>query len=205
MIKKVCARLLAVLLLAFTVFLALPAGDSYAGRYSDFAAGLNQNPPEGSKFRPDLEAMLADLANGYRAEKGRKPLTADDEFIVAARAHAADMMLNDFVGHRASTGQDFDSRMRSFVDDITRFPAMAENAARDSQKTPVDAAKVRSLFQQWVKSSGHRRTLTSRNYAYVSTGVIQRGNKIWAVQIFWAAPRTKGMFPKAAPAISISQ
>lgn len=193
------------MVLALPLLLPLLAGHALAGRYSDYANGLNRNPPEGSAYRPDLEALLAELANGYRSEKGRKPLIADDEFIVAARAHAADMMIHDFVGHRASTGQDFDSRMRSFVDDITRFPAMAENAARDSQKTPVDSSKARSLFQQWVKSSGHRRALTSRNYAYVSTGVIQRGNKIWAVQIFWASPRAKGMFPKAAPAISISQ
>ena len=52
------------------------------------------------------------------------------------------MMLNGFMGHKASTGHDFDSRIRVFVDDITRFPAMGENAARDTQKTPVGPAKA---------------------------------------------------------------
>jgi hypothetical protein len=28
----------------------------------------------------------------------------------------------------------------------------------------------------------------------VSTGVIQRGDSIWAVQIFWSPPRQKGIF-----------
>jgi uncharacterized protein YkwD len=84
--------------------------------------------------------------------------------------------------------------MRVFVDDITRFPAMAENAARDTQKTPVDGAKAGALFQQWVESRSHRKALRSREYQFVSTGVIQRGNAIWAVQIFFAAPREKGLF-----------
>jgi len=188
-------RFVALLLLAAALVVGLSSGElAAAGRYRDFAAGLNANPPAGSKFRPDLEQKLSELANAYRAQEGKEPLTPDPMFQVAARAHAADMMINGFMGHRSSTGQDFDSRMRSFVDDITKFPGMAENAARDTQKTPVDAAKARALFSQWVKSRPHRKALVSRNYQFVSTGVIQSGNKIWAVQIFFATPRAKGIF-----------
>ena len=165
-----------------------------AGPYRDYAMGLNANPPAGSKYRPDLEAELVALANSYRSSEGKGSLKSDPAFQVAARAHAADMMINGFMGHKASTGQDFDSRMRVFVDDITRFPGLAENAARDTQKTPVDQQKARALFAQWVKSRPHRKALLSRDYQFVSTGVIQSGNKIWAVQIFFAAPRAKGMF-----------
>lgn len=165
-----------------------------AGPYLDYATQLNRSPPAGSKFRPDLEDQLVGLANAYRAGQDRAALTPDKRFQEAARAHAADMMLNGFMGHKASTGHDFDSRMRVFVDDVTRFPSMAENAARDTQKTPVGAAKARALFQQWVKSRPHRKALTSGSYQFVSTGVIQRGNSIWAVQIFFAAPRERGLF-----------
>lgn len=184
--------ILGLVLLAVPV-VALPRM-ALAGTYRDFAAGLNERPPKGSKFRPDLEAELAGLVNAYRSAEGKPPLAYDPLFLEAARAHAADMMLNDFIGHRASTGHDFDSRMRAFVDDITRFPALAENAARDTQDTPVDGKKARALFQQWVKSRSHRKTLRSLAYASVSTGVIQRGDNIWAVQIFWAKPRDKGIF-----------
>ena len=38
------------------------------------------------------------------------------------------------------------------------------------------------------------KTLGGLDYAFVSTGVVQRGNGIWAVQIFWAKPREKGIF-----------
>lgn len=183
------AELLAILM--WSLALMQPAA---AGPYRDYAMGLNANPPAGTKYRPDLEAELVALANSYRSSEGKGSLKSDPAFQVAARAHAADMMINGFMGHKASTGQDFDSRMRVFVDDITRFPGLAENAARDTQKTPVDRQKARALFAQWVKSRPHRKALLSRDYQFVSTGVIQSGNKIWAVQIFFAAPRAKGMF-----------
>ncbi len=66
------------------------------------------------------------------------------------------------------------------------MPRMAENAARDTQKGEADAGKARRLFQQWVESRPHRKTLLNSGYKFVSTGVVQRGNKIWAVQIFFA-------------------
>ncbi len=165
-----------------------------AETYKSYASRLVRALPAGAKFRPDLEAVLAGLANSYRQQQGKAPLQSSEQFRMAARAHAADMMVNNFIGHRASTGHNFDSRIRAFTEDITVFPAMAENAARESQKTAATVAKARRLFQQWVKSSGHRRALVSRDYAFVSTGVVQRGNTIWAVQIFWANPREKGMF-----------
>lgn len=185
---------LVLMALMLGMWVAEPAALAHAGRYLDYANGVNAHPPKGSTFRPDLEERLVALANAYRAAEGKKPLAGDTVFQNAARAHAADMMVHGFMGHRASTGQDFDSRMRVFVDDITRYPSLAENAARDTQKTPADAGKAQALFGQWVKSRPHRKALLSRNYQFVSTGVIQRGNAIWAVQIFFAAPRQKGMF-----------
>jgi uncharacterized protein YkwD len=165
-----------------------------AGPYRDYAEGLAANPPKGSRFRPDLEATLAALASAYRVEEGKEPITPDDAFQTAARAHAADMMLNGFMGHTASTGQSFQGRLAAFVGDLTKYPSIGENAARDTQDTPVDEAKAQALFQQWVRSSVHRRVLVNRSFRFVSTGVIQRGNKIWAVQIFFGTPRKKGLF-----------
>jgi len=166
----------------------------YAAGYVSFAQSLTAHPPAGSRYRPDLEAELFGLANGYRAQKGKGPLAASKDFLVAARAHAADMMLHNFMGHRASTGQDFDSRMRAFVGDVTKYPAMAENAARDTLGGAADQAKGQRLFQQWVNSSSHARTLRSLDYFFVSTGVIERQGNIWAVQIFWGKPRDKGLY-----------
>lgn len=174
--------------------LMVSGGAALAGPYLDYARGLAANPPKGSVYRPDLEAELVDLLNAYRAEKRKKPVVPDPAFQEAARAHAADMMLHNFMGHSASTGQSFQGRMAAFVGDVTKYPSIGENAARDTQDTPVDAAKARALFQQWVESSSHRKNMINRSFAFVSTGVIQRGDKIWAVQIFFATPRAKGLF-----------
>lgn len=161
-------------------------------RYADFARRMIEQPPAGAEFRADLEERLVRLANGYRSKQGRSPLVDSELLRGAARAHAADMMANDFVGHRASTGHNFESRVRSFLKQPELYPAMAENAARDTQKGPADAAAADRVFAQWVKSGGHRRTLTKRDYASVSTGVIARDGNIWAVQIFFAKPRQAG-------------
>ena len=59
---------------------------------------------------------------------------------------------------------------------------------------PVDAGTAGKLFQQWVASPPHRKALVSLAYNFVSTGVVQHENSIWAVQIFWATPREKGIF-----------
>jgi uncharacterized protein YkwD len=104
------------------------------------------------------------------------------------------MMLHDFMGHSSSTGMSFQGRMAAFVGDVTKYPSIGENAARDTQDTPADDGKARALFQQWVESSPHRKNMVNRSFAFVSTGVIQRGDNIWAVQIFFATPRAKGIF-----------
>lgn len=174
-----------VLLMLVMLVIVATSNCCLAQPYFDYAEGLLHHLPEGAVLRPDLEDTLAGLANAYRAQQGSETLRPSPALRDAARAHAIDMMVNNFMGHRASTGHDFDSRMHVFLGNPMRFPFMAENAAKDSQATPADAAKASSLFRQWVKSAPHRKALVNRTYRFVSTGVVQRGNMIWAVQIFW--------------------
>lgn len=174
--------------------LAAGAGPVLAGPYLDYAQGLAAHPPKGARYRPDLEAELVDLLNAYRAEKGKAPVAADAAFQDAARAHAADMMLNNFMGHSSSTGMSFQGRMAAFVGDVTKYPSLGENAARETVGKGSLDEKTRALFQQWVESASHRKNMVNRSFAFVSTGVIERGGDIWAVQIFFATPRAKGLF-----------
>lgn len=174
--------------------LAAGAGPAFAGGpYLAFAQGLAAHPPKGSRYRPDLEAELVDLLNAYRADQGKAPVVADAAFQDAARAHAADMMLHNFMGHSSSTGMSFQGRMAAFAGDVTKYPSIGENAARETGDGALDE-KARLLFQQWVGSPPHRRNMVNRSFAFVSTGVIERGGDIWAVQIFFATPRAKGLF-----------
>lgn len=163
------------------------AFEANAKTYLEIARSSLKNLPADARIREDLEASIAGQANAYRQAKGIASLQASPRLLDAARAQAVDMMLNGYVGHKSSSGHEFDSRMRAFLgSSIMMMPRMAENAARDTQKGEADAGKARRLFQQWVESRPHRKTLLNSGYRFVSTGVVQRGNKIWAVQIFFA-------------------
>ena len=170
------------------VLLSVTALEGGAKTYLETALGSLKNLPADARIREDLEAEIAAQANAYRQSKGVQPLQSSPLLQKAARAQAIDMMLNGYVGHKASTGHEFDSRMRAFLALGNPFtmPQMAENAARETQKGEADAAKAQRLFQQWVESRPHRKALLNSGYKFVSTGVVQRGNKIWAVQIFFA-------------------
>jgi uncharacterized protein YkwD len=180
-------RRFSALILCLAVFgLAQP---SHANSYRAYADAMLAELPDGVVPRPDLEQYLDSLASAYRREEDRRPLTPQDMLREAARAQALDMMLGGYVGHESRRGDQFHVRFEAFAGDADQYPARGENAARDTQKGEADKAKARRLFQQWIDSGGHRRNLLSRNYDYISTGVMQRGNKIWAVQMFWAEPQ----------------
>ncbi len=180
-------------LVAGPVLLPGTAFEARAKTYLEIALGSLKNLPADARIREDLEEVIARQANAYRQSKGVASLQASPKLRDAARAQAIDMMLNGYVGHKASSGHEFDSRMRAFLGSpIMMMPSMAENAARDTQKGEADAGKARRLFQQWVESRPHRKTLLNSGYKFVSTGVVQRGNNIWAVQIFFA-PLPEGM------------
>lgn len=192
LIATLCKYML-IWLVAGLVLLPGAALEASAKTYLEIALGSLKNLPAEARIREDLEAQIAGQANAYRQSKGVSSLQASSRLRDAARAQAIDMMLNGYVGHKASSGHEFDSRMRAFLGSpVMMMPRMAENAARDTQKGEADAGKARRLFQQWVESRPHRKTLLNSGYKFVSTGVVQRGNKIWAVQIFFA-PLPEGM------------
>jgi uncharacterized protein YkwD len=192
LIATLCKYVLIWLVLGL-VLLPGAALEANAKTYLEIALGSLKNLPADARIREDLEAVIAGQANAYRQSKGIASLQASSRLRNAARAQAIDMMLNGYVGHKASSGHEFDSRMRAFLGSpVMMMPRMAENAARDTQKGEADAGKARRLFQQWVESRPHRKTLLNSGYNFVSTGVVQRGNRIWAVQIFFA-PLPEGM------------
>jgi uncharacterized protein YkwD len=167
---------------------AMPISSAMAGSYQSYAVELLKKLPEGAEIRPDLEAYLDGLATSYRVANGRAGLAAAQLMSMAARAQAVDMMLAGQSGHTSRNGDSFDSRFGAFVVDVNLYTARGENAASDRHKGPVDRAKAQRLFELWLDSSAHRRNLMKRDYEFVSTGVVQRGDELWAVQIFWSRP-----------------
>src|SRR5437763_6883616 len=166
----------------------LPAASVLAGPYHSYAVELVKKLPAGAQIRPDIETYLDGAASAYRIANGRKGVIADDLMRLAARAQAADMLLAGKSGHISRNGYSFDSRFAAFVDNADRYRARGENAAGDRRKGTPDHDRARRLFQLWLDSSEHRYNLLKRDYEFVSTGVIQRGGELWAVQIFWSRP-----------------
>ena len=178
-------RLLPVVVVAFVVVLV--AGQPAVARetYSQFAQRVTQAPPDGAALSADLEKLVLGATNSYRASKGLPALKpASKLLLLGARAHAMDLLLSGGMGHTASTGHGFESRMRSLHDGQMVLAAMAENAARVRNSGLSAAQRAQRLVQMWVKSSGHRKNMVNRTYTAVAIGVAVRGDDVYAVQIF---------------------
>lgn len=194
--------------LAMTLVLAF--GTAAAGTYRDYAARILAAHPEGVVLRADLAAQVARAANGYRQERSIAPAQPSDDFASAAQAQAMDMAAHDYVGHRSSTGHDFEARMGAFLGNPLLLPKMSEIAARDSTTEGDDAARVGRILRQWIKSPTHRKAMINSGYRFVSTAVAEKNGKLYAVQIYFSplpagnsglfAPQTKPL-TKQKPAI----
>jgi uncharacterized protein YkwD len=162
----------------------LASTGSASQAYRVFAIELLQSKPQNVAIRSDLEAFLDGLAAEARRANGRPPVEASDLLRDAARAQALEMLQGNYVGHQSQSGFQFKHRFEAFADPWVHGNH-GENAARDRQDGPVDRDKARRLFAQWLDSTGHRRNLMNRNYRYVSTGAVEIGHHLYAVQIFW--------------------
>ncbi len=169
--------------------------------YSSFATRMVAQAQTEHDIRADLEVELLRLANAYRTSQNLPSLRANTTNQVAARAHAMDMMMGNFMGHVASTGHDFDSRMRALKPGVMVLPAMAENAARVSRPGTVDKGMAASLFQQWVKSPPHRHALLSRDYISAATGVVSKGGVLYADMIFMGPEVITNMLQGVVPSL----
>lgn len=159
--------------------------------YRAFAERIVAAPPKGAVIAEDVEQAILIGLNSYRASKGRKPLgRAAPELQLAARAQAIDLLEMNSMGHTASTGHGFESRMRAILGKSMFLPAMAENAARDRRKGKGNLEKAQGLMAQWIKSPGHRKNLGNMSYVTVAIGAVRRGDEVYAVQIF-VGPETK--------------
>jgi uncharacterized protein YkwD len=181
-------RLAAIAALALAGLAVSSFSGQAAGAYAQYARAVLTHLPENAGARPDLEGYLDKVVSSYRQSNGRKGLIASNLMREAARAQAADMMLDGRSGHRSRQGDSFVTRFSAFVDDADLYRAKGENAASNRVRGQADLTKAKAIFGQWLDSGGHRRNLMSRDYEYVSTGVIERGDELWAVQIFWSKP-----------------
>jgi len=161
----------------------VPPANAYQG-YRAYAEKLLSHLPRGAEFRLDLERVLDQLAVNARRAAGTRPLVPNDLLRNMARAQAVEMLIGNFVGHTSASGYGYHDRFEAYADSYVNGDH-GENAARDRQPGPVDAAKARRLFQQWLDSWGHRHNLMNPIYHFVASGAVAQGHHLYAVQEFW--------------------
>ena len=181
-----CLRLQVVVVAALAFWLSF-LGEPVEARetYQQFLSRILAAPPKAVEVKSDVETAIFLATNAYRKAQGLKPLRPASSMLRdAARVQAMDLLVMGAMGHVSSTGQDFESRMRALRPGQMFLPAMAENAARQTKKILTSAENANGLVQQWVKSSGHRKNMVDKSYLTIAIGAVQRGNEVYAVQIF---------------------
>jgi uncharacterized protein YkwD len=108
---------------------------------------------------------LIGLVNQFRADNGLAAAQPDPAMQRAAERHLADMIANDFFGHRGTDGTNSGTR-------IAQSGAPACRAAENLAFGTVGAAGV---FQMWAGSGAHRSNMLTPGPAIY--GLAQGGGK----------------------------
>jgi uncharacterized protein YkwD len=104
------------------------------------------------------EARTLILHNRERSNRGLRTLCVHPKLTKAARAHSADMIKNDYLGHN-STG----SRLRLYGYDWRIF---AENIGGGAG----EYASPANMFSRWMNSSTHRANILDGRYREIGIG-----------------------------------
>ena len=120
----------------------------------------NNNP----QVREDLEAKMLVLVNEERQKAGLKPLQADVEMRVVARAHSKDMFARGYFSHLSPEGLSPFDRMRK---EKVRFFAAGENLA---------FGQTLSICHRGLMNSpGHRANILNKAFGRVGIGIVDGG------------------------------
>ena len=98
------------------------------------------------------------LHNRTRTNRGLKPLCVHPALTKAARAHSANMIRNDYFGHR-----DVGQRLKRYG---YNWRAYAENIAGGTGRYTRPA----NTFRRWMNSSGHRTNILDGRFREVGIG-----------------------------------
>lgn len=116
------------------------------------------------RVREDLEATMLELVNQERAKEGLKPLQADPELAVVARAHSKDMFARGYFSHVTPEGKTPTDRIR---EGRVRFLVAGENLAL-GQTLDI-------CHQGLMNSPGHRANILQPSYGRLGIGILDGG------------------------------
>lgn len=121
-------------------------------------------------YNDDFDQEVLRLVNVEREKRKLKPLQWHEGLALAARYHAQDMAMDNYMDHYTydrnkggglKRGCGTFDRIKQFVTDI--FPCAENVAAGDTN--PEDVVKG------WMKSKGHRENILNKQAKYLGCGV----------------------------------
>lgn len=159
--------------------LALAQFPSDASRWLTYNDRLNLSLDGAVRFDEAAEYALDSLANRFRSGQRRGYLEHHDGLRRAARAHAADMALRGYFGHRSPDGFHPSERVGLLVRDLCGFSG--ENIAEIFGAADQGPE---SFMAMWRQSPDHRENLLRPDYDHVGSAVARVGDRTWAAQVF---------------------
>jgi uncharacterized protein YkwD len=114
--------------------------------------------------RPQLEAEMLVLVNKERTSRGLKPLAADPEMTMVARAHSKDMFARGYFAHYTPEGTDPFQRMDAAG---VQYRTAGENLAL--------AQTVEMAHTNLMNSPGHKANILNPAYGRLGIGVLDGG------------------------------
>jgi len=116
------------------------------------------------RVREDLEAKMLELVNEERAKENLKPLVADPELTVVARAHSRDMFARGYFSHITPEGKTPSDRIRAAH---VKFLVAGENLALGQT--------LAICHQGLMNSPGHRANILEPSYGRLGIGILDGG------------------------------
>ncbi len=148
---------------------AIPRGVQLAKLDDQAPAGSFERAPAGILADRDysktmLDAKMAcDIINGYRKEKGLKPLKLSPELTEAAKAHARDLAKWDRISHYGSDGS-------NPWDRVKRTGYKARLTAENVGTGQIDFTEV---MKGWKDSPGHNKNLLMSDADHMGVALVQ--------------------------------
>lgn len=130
---------------------------------SDESVSLNFKYDKATE-RPLLEAQMLEMVNKERTSRGLKPLAADPEMTIVARAHSQDMFARGYFSHYTPEGKDPFQRMR---EKNVQFYNAGENLAL--------AQTLEIAHTNLMNSPGHKANILRPEFGRLGIGILDGG------------------------------
>ena len=142
----------------------------------------------------EMRQQALDLVNRDRRKRGRRALKLDETLEAASQEHADDMARRRYFDHRGKDGR---RAHRRYLDQGgSRRVTHGENLAGCFGCPPVDAARIKRLHRNLMRSRDHKVNILRQEFTRFGYGlarVKEKGKwRIYAVQTFSSEPPKVG-------------